>query len=101
MRRFLVRERARKLRSNQGKREPFYRATYFRHVERLMAFATILEMRCGERLSRSHRRSLEQFLALERSLPRLAALGWRGDHGVNRQTEQVRAGGMVLRALVW
>jgi glycosyltransferase involved in cell wall biosynthesis len=98
---FTLRERARKLRTNRGKREPFYRATYFRHVERLMAVATILEMRCGDRLSRSHRRALERFLALESSWPQLARLSWLAARELTGEPETLGAEWTLLRALLW
>lgn len=98
---FTLRERARKLRANRGRREPFYRATYFRHVERLMAFATILQMRCGDRLTRSHRRALHRFLALESAWLPLARLGWLAARELTGEPETLGAEWTLLRALLW
>ncbi|HLY49143.1 MAG TPA: glycosyltransferase family 2 protein [Solirubrobacteraceae bacterium] len=98
---FTLRERARKLRANRGKREPYYRATYFRHVERLMAFAAILLMRCGDCLSPAHRRALKRFLALESSWPQLARLAWLAAEELTGEPETLGAEWMLLRALVW
>ncbi len=98
---FTLRERARKLRTNRGKRAPFYRATYFRHVERLMAFATILLMRCDERLTPSQRCALERFLALEQSWWPLARLSWLAARELTGEPETLGAEWMLLRALLW
>lgn len=98
---FTLRERARKLRANQGKREPYYRATYFRHVERLMVFAAILEMRCGDHASRVQRRALKRFQALETSWPQLARLAWLAGRELTGQPETLGAEWMLLRALLW
>ncbi|HTX30980.1 MAG TPA: glycosyltransferase [Solirubrobacteraceae bacterium] len=98
---FTLRERARKLRTNRGLREPYYRATYFRHVERLMAFATILEMRCGDRLAPPHRRALRRFQALETSWPEFTRLGWLAARELTGEPETLGAEWMLLRAVLW
>jgi glycosyltransferase involved in cell wall biosynthesis len=98
---FTLRERARKLRTNRGKREPFYRATYFRHVERLMAFTTILLMRCGDRMHRSQRRALARFLALEGSWVPLGWFSWRAARELTGEPETLGAEWTLLRALLW
>jgi hypothetical protein len=96
-----LRDRARKLRANRGKREPYYRATYFRHVERLMAFAAILQMRCGDRLSPEHRRALKRFQALEISWAQLARFGWLAGRELTGEPQTLGAEWMLLRALLW
>ncbi len=98
---FTLRERARKLRGDQRERVRFYRATYFRDVERLMVVATILEMRCADRASPEQRRPLERFLSLERSWPELATLGWRAARELTGHPETLGAEWTLLRALLW
>ncbi len=98
---FTLRERARKLRTDQRERVRFYRATYFRDVERLMVFATVLQMRCADRASREQRRTLERFLSLERSWPALARLGVRAARELTGRPETLGAEWTLLRALVW
>jgi len=99
---FTLRERARKLRANRGERAGFYRATYFKHVERLMAFAAILDLRCGERMARSQRRTLKRFLALEGSWLPLVRLSWRAARELTGQRpETLGAEWTLLRALLW
>jgi glycosyltransferase involved in cell wall biosynthesis len=98
---FTLRERARKLRSNQGLREPYYRATYFRHVERLMAFAAILQMRCGDHMTAGQRRALARFQALETSWPQVGRFGWLAARELTGEPETLGAEWMLLRALLW
>jgi glycosyltransferase involved in cell wall biosynthesis len=98
---FTLTERARKLRGDQRERVRFYRATYFRDVERLMVFATVLQMRCGESASPEQRRTLERFLSLERSWPALGSLGWRATRELTGQPETLGAEWSLFRALLW
>ncbi len=98
---FTLRERARKLRTNRGKREFFYRATYFRHVERLMAFATILLLRCGDRMAPAHRRALQRFLTLDSSWRPLGRFSWLAARELTGEPETLGAEWTLLRALVW
>jgi glycosyltransferase involved in cell wall biosynthesis len=98
---FTLRERARKLRSNQRERVRFYRATYFRDVQRLAAFATILQMRCGDRASRSQRRTLKRFLALDETWSPLVKLAWRAARELTGRPETLGAEWTLLRALLW
>jgi glycosyltransferase involved in cell wall biosynthesis len=94
-------ERLSKLRADPRERIRFYRARYFRDVERLMAFATILHMRCGARAQEPDVRILESFLALERSWPALAKLGWRAAQELSGRSETVGAEWSLLRAVAW
>jgi glycosyltransferase involved in cell wall biosynthesis len=50
-----------------------WRLTYFVDACRLLQFATILKLRCGERMGRSKRRALDRFMRADRSL---LPLGW-------------------------
>jgi glycosyltransferase involved in cell wall biosynthesis len=98
---FSLRERAGKLFADPHERVRFYRVRYFRDIARLMAFARILEMRCGPRASPADRRTLERFLRLERSWPDLARLGGRAARELSRSPETLGAEWALLRALLW
>jgi glycosyltransferase involved in cell wall biosynthesis len=98
---FTLRERASKVFADPHERIRFYRARYFRDVVRLMAFATILQMRCGSRARSTDRRILERFLALERSWRGLAGLGWRAARELTGSPETLGAEWSLLRALLW
>ncbi len=95
------RQRAAKITGDPHERVQFYRARYFRDVARVVAFATILDMRCAFRASADDRRALEQFLALERSWPAMARLGWRGARELGGQAETLGAEWSLLTALLW
>jgi glycosyltransferase involved in cell wall biosynthesis len=73
-----VRDRLARLRRDPRERVRMWRMHYFVDVARLMQFATILRMRCGERMAPAKRRVLDRFLATDRSLPALARLWGRG-----------------------
>lgn len=98
---FSLRQRAGKILYDPHERVQLYRARYFRDVARLMVFATILEMRCGTRARGEDRRALNQYLALERSWPALARLGWRAARELVSQTETLGAEWSLLPALLW
>ncbi len=98
---FTLRERAGKLRDNQRERVRFYRAAYFRDVQRLMAFATILQIRYGDRASRPQREALQRFLALDGSWPALGALGVRAGRELTGHPETLGAEWTLFRALLW
>ena len=65
--------RARGLRERVG----LWRMTYFADACRLVQFATILRMRCGDRMSGTKRRSLDRFLRSDRSRLALGRLALR------------------------
>lgn len=94
-------ERLSKLGTDQRERVRFYRATYFRDVQRLMAFALILRLRAGEVAPPPARRVLDEFLALERSWPAVAKLAWRAVQELAGRSETVGAEWSLLRALLW
>ncbi len=91
---YTLRHRASKLFADPHERVRIYRGRYFRDVMRLMAFATVLQMRCGSRASAADRRTLEQFLRLERSWPALTRLGWRAVRQVTGMAE-------IFGAVLW
>jgi len=66
-------ERVRGWRRPLRDRVRLWRLTYFVDGCRLLQFATILQLRCGERMARPKRRSLERFARADRSL---LPLGW-------------------------
>jgi glycosyltransferase involved in cell wall biosynthesis len=73
-----LRDRLRRLRRDPRERVRMWRMHYFVDVARLTQFATVLRMRCGERMAPAKRRALDRFLATDRSLPALARLWARG-----------------------
>jgi hypothetical protein len=91
-----------RLRDDPRQRVRVSRTRYFVDVVRLEAFATILLMRCGERMEPARRRRLERFLALERSWPALAWLAGRAVRELLRSTpETLGAEWELLQALLW
>lgn len=78
------------------------RARYFIDVMRLRAFATVLLMRCGGRMSSAQRRALERFLAAEHSATALAWVGGRAVRELARRRPQtLGAEWEIGQALVW
>ena len=79
-----------------------WRLHYFVDVCRLAQFATILQLRCGERMAPDKRRALQRFLAADGSLAELARLGARGARELARRTpETLGAEWMLAHALAW
>ena len=85
-----VRERVRK-----------WRMHYFVDIARLQQFATVLEMRCGERIAPAKRRELDRLLEGEDSLLTLATLARRGVRELFGAPETLGAEWMLLLALLW
>jgi glycosyltransferase involved in cell wall biosynthesis len=73
-----LRDRLDRLRRDPRERVRMWRMHYFVDVARLLAFATVLRMRCGDRMDPAKRRVLDRFLATDRSVPALARLWARG-----------------------
>ncbi|MFL5822905.1 MAG: glycosyltransferase [Solirubrobacteraceae bacterium] len=97
-----LRQRLDRLRGDLRERIRAYRSRYFVDVMRLMAFATILDMRCGSRMTEPQRRDLRQFLDLETSPAALTRLSWRAAHELAaRQPETLGAEWALLQSLVW
>jgi glycosyltransferase involved in cell wall biosynthesis len=78
-----------------------WRLHYFVDVCRLMQIATILRMRCDERMAAGKRRSLERFLATDRSLRSLALLAVRGVRELLGHSETLGAEWMLFHAFAW
>jgi glycosyltransferase involved in cell wall biosynthesis len=97
-----LRDRLGRLRNDPRERVRMWRMHYFVDIARLQQFATILTMRCGDRMAPDKRRVLERFLAAERSLPALARLWGRGAREViGRRTETLGAEWTLSYALTW
>jgi glycosyltransferase involved in cell wall biosynthesis len=78
-----------------------WRLHYFVDACRLLQIAAILRMRCGSRMTASKRRSLERFLAADRSLLPLARLGARGARELLGRPETLGAEWMLFHAFAW
>jgi glycosyltransferase involved in cell wall biosynthesis len=78
-----------------------WRGQYFADVCRLMQFATVLEMRCGERVSPTKRGALERFLRADSSLSSIASMMGRGAREFAGRSETLGAERGLSRALLW
>ena len=97
-----LRDRVARLRRDPRERVRMWRMHYFVDVARLMQFATVLRMRCGERMAPAKRRALDQFLATDRSLTALARLWARGAREVlGRRSETLGAEWTLAYAFSW
>jgi glycosyltransferase involved in cell wall biosynthesis len=93
-----------RLRNQRSPRERvrMWRLHYFVDVCRLMQFATVLQLRCGERMAPAKRRALARFLNADRSPAVLAQLAWRGVRELaGLSTDTLAAEWMLFCALVW
>ena len=61
-----------------------WRMHYFVDACRLLQFATVLRLRCGDRMAPAKRRALERFERADRSLPALGAAGAARRAGAGR-----------------
>jgi glycosyltransferase involved in cell wall biosynthesis len=98
---FSLRQRLGRLRIDPRERVRVYRSRYFVDLIRLMAFATILDMRCGAEMPAAQRRQLRQFLGLERSWPGLARLGAQAGRELVGRPETLGAEWALLQSLIW
>ena len=99
---FPLRARLARLRDGPRERIRVSRTRYFAQVMRLEAFATVLQLRCGPRMSDERRCELERFLAVERSWRALAWLGHRAVVELLRvPPETAGAEWPLLQALLW
>jgi glycosyltransferase involved in cell wall biosynthesis len=96
-----LRERLGSLRRDPRERVRMWRMHYFVDVCRLMQFATVLQMRCGERMAPGKRRVLDRFLRTDRSLPALARLWARGARELVGRPETLGAEWMLSHAFAW
>jgi glycosyltransferase involved in cell wall biosynthesis len=78
-----------------------WRLHYYADLCRLHQFATILRMRCGPRMPRAKRRTLERFVRADRSPAPLIALGVRGARELLGEPETLGAEWMLFWALAW
>ena len=83
-------------------RARMWRLHYFVDVCRLLVFATVLRMRCGEQMPSAKRRALDRFLATDRSAASLALLGARGARELSgRRRETLGAEWMLFWGFAW
>jgi hypothetical protein len=66
-----------------------------------MQVATVLQMRCGSRMSRAKRRTLQRFMRTDRSLPLLGAFWLRGARELVGRPETLGAEWMLSYAFTW
>jgi hypothetical protein len=97
-----LRDRLSSLRRGVRERVRLWRFHYFGDACRLQHFATVLELRCGDRMSAPKRRALGRILRAERSplpLPGLFARGAR--ELARRRPETLAAEWMLGYAFTW
>jgi glycosyltransferase involved in cell wall biosynthesis len=78
-----------------------WRLHYFVDVCRLMQFAHVLELRCGERMTAGKRRVLRSFLRSDRAPGPVIGLLLRGARELTGRPETLGAEWMLAHALVW
>jgi glycosyltransferase involved in cell wall biosynthesis len=88
-------------RRDARERVRMWRLHYFADVCRLLQFATVLEMRCRDRMPARKRRILDRFLATDDSLPSLLRLGLRGARELVGRPETLGAEWMLFHAFLW
>jgi hypothetical protein len=97
-----LRDRLTSLRRGPRERVRLWRMHYFVDVCRLLQFATVLQMRCGDRMSTRKRRTLARFLSADRSGRPVAGLAVRGAYElVRRRPQTLGAEWMLSQALWW
>jgi glycosyltransferase involved in cell wall biosynthesis len=90
----------------RNQREPrerirLWRLHYFADICRLVQFATVLITRCGEQMAPSKRKTLERFIAADRSPAVLSRMAWRGARELLGTPETLGAEWMLFHALAW
>jgi glycosyltransferase involved in cell wall biosynthesis len=95
------RERFARLRRDPRERVRMWRMHYFVDVCRLIQVATILRMRCGDRMDASKRRTLDRFLHTDTSLPLLAGFWIRGARELLGTPETLGAEWMLSYGFSW
>jgi glycosyltransferase involved in cell wall biosynthesis len=78
-----------------------WRLHYFVDIWRLRQFATVLMMRCSERMSSGKRRTLERFIGADESLASLLGLAVRGARELTGTPETLGAEWALFHALGW
>jgi glycosyltransferase involved in cell wall biosynthesis len=94
-------ERFGSLRRNPRQRVGLWRNIFFVDGCRLMQFATVLEMRCGPRMSPAKRRLLNRFLSIDSSTRNLLSLAVRGARDLAGKTETLGAERGLFYAFAW
>jgi glycosyltransferase involved in cell wall biosynthesis len=97
-----LRDRLSSLRRGVRERVRLWRFHYFADACRLQHFATVLELRCGARMSAGKRRALGRILRAERSALPLPGLFARGARELaRRRPETLAAEWMLGYAFTW
>jgi beta-1,2-rhamnosyltransferase WsaF-like protein/glycosyl transferase family 2 len=97
-----LRDRVGNLRCDPRERVRMWRMHYFVDVLRIMQFATVLRLRCADRMAPEKRQAVDEFLAADRSLATVARLWGRGAREVSgRRTETLGAEWTLAYALTW
>jgi glycosyltransferase involved in cell wall biosynthesis len=97
-----LRDRFRALRRDPRERVRLWRMHYFVDACRLLQFATVLRLRCGDRMAPAKRRALDRFMHADRSVAPLATLAARGARElVARRPETLGAEWLLLHAFAW
>jgi WsaF, C-terminal domain/WsaF, N-terminal domain/Glycosyl transferase family 2 len=96
-----LRDRFAALRRDPRERVRMWRMHYFVDACRLLQMATVLDMRCGPRMSAAKRRALRSFLRTDRSWRSLAVLGARGARELVGTPETLGAEWMLFHAFAW
>jgi glycosyltransferase involved in cell wall biosynthesis len=97
-----ARDRLARVRNDPRERVRMWRMHYFVDVARLMQFATVLRLRCGDRMAPAKLRALDRFLSADRSAAALARLWARGAREVvARRPETLGAEWTLSYAFTW
>jgi hypothetical protein len=96
-----LRHRLGGLRRDPRERIRKWRMHYFVDVCRLMQFATVLSMRCRERMEPGKRKVLDRFLGTDRSLVSAGRLAARGARELVGRPETLGAEWMLFFAFTW
>ena len=96
-----LRSRLGALRRDRRERVRMWRLHYFVDGCRLLQYATILDMRCGPRMTRTKRRSLRRFLRVDRRASPLVRLALRGLRELVGRPQTLGAEWMLFRAFAW
>ena len=96
-----LRDRFGGLRRDPRERIRMWRMHFFVDAARLTQVATILLMRCGERMAPAKRRAIERFLRTDRSLLALGRLWVRGARELTGTPVTLGAEWMLAYAFTW
>jgi glycosyltransferase involved in cell wall biosynthesis len=97
-----LRERLASQRISGRERMRIWRMHYFVDSCRLMQFAAVLELRCGDRMDPAKRRALERLARADRSVVPLARLAFDGAREILGQRRETLGGEwMLLHAFGW